>query len=938
MAVPNLYTVPASEPIAHHAARFALATIAPDGLSQTVILLPNRRSCVVVREAFQKELRGKASLLPRLIPLADIDTALVNLLGANALSMLKQVPPAMSESQQRYLLTQQIMAFEARRLANITLDYGLTLADTLMALQEQCCRAEVRLTQAALRPLMHVDFATHWNDALQFLAILTDTWPQIERAHGMTIAAAREVALLNLLRAVWQASPPEFSVLAVGSTGSQPATAKLLQTIANMRGGYVILPALDPTIDSNEWAQVHAGHPLFHIKSLLDYWPVKPHEVKSLVDAPRSLWLDVLAPTEAIPAWAKRPLGDYSKLRIIDCAHAEEEARVIALLVREAIENPVALVALITPDEGLMEQVASHMLRYGIHVDRVNTGSVASTETGSLWLTLLAAITQSTRLLPMRSLLAHPLLAIDGALLRGLEKGWHGVNRKRAGQLPPHDATLAEHADYGALTKFVKAIAQLATQAHTVSGWIDACDALLAPWITSHGQGHEAVATQLDALRDAEHFGRIDSEDFAALLQQALSKPWRDAGLNTHPRIFMLTPVEARMQCFDRVILANMQESVWPGIVAPNPWLNKAAQQALGLPSAEESISRVAHDVLALASSGEVFLTYPKRDQGTPTNRSRFIERLLALLSSHGISPETIRAEHYIDWANACYASATYAPETAVRPTPPASMRPRRLPVTDLEKLFSDPFSIYARHVLGLKKLNDIDATLEARDFGTLAHKAIERLTQHWNKHSRAATASELAAIAEHALQAFSERPNVDLFWRTRLTNALVYVNGLEEQRRPQLRSVDAETTVEGALALDDGRSIALHGRIDRVEVGTTGATIIDYKTGKAPREKEILDGRALQLLAYSLLLNQSGNPTTTLEYWELPKLGEAGVIRSVATDSPSLADVERKLIDALAQMLQEETPFLARPNQSNADERFGNDYDGISRYDEWAG
>jgi inactivated superfamily I helicase/RecB family exonuclease len=937
--MPRLYTVPAGESVARHAARYTLNNTPAEALSRTILLLPNRRSCAIMRQAFQKELAGKASLLPRLIPLADIDHALVNLLGESVLEALQRIPPAMPEAQQRYALTQQIMAFAQRDMAHVTLDYGLTLADTLMALQEQCCRAEIAFTQERLHPLMRADFATHWSDALQFLSILTDTWPKIERAFGMILAPAREVALLNLLTQTWRASPPAEHVIAVGSTGSQPATARLLTTIADLPHGHVILPGLDPNMPADEWAQVEAGHPLFHIKSLLDAWPVTPAAVTSLVQgAPRSLWLDALAPATHIPAWGKRPLPPHHAVRLIACAHPEEEARVIALLLRESIENPSAQVALITPDEGLMARVASHMQRYDILVDRIHSGCVADTETGSLWVALVAAITDPSRILPLRSLLQHPLLAVDRALLRGLEKGWHGVNRKQAGQLPRHDAGLAEHPDYGALKNFVKAIAQLSDQQHHIGGWISACEALLAPWVKATGQGHDAVAAQLETLRHAEHLGAIDAEDFSALLQQSLSAAWRDAGLNTHPRIFMLTPVEARLQQFDRVILANMQESLWPGTPAPNPWLNMAAQKALGLPSPEQTVSRVAHDVLMLASSGDVFLTYPKRDQGTPTTRSRFIERLVTLLRSHAIDPSDIEATQYVEWANARDASDVYEPEPAVRPTPPAAMRPRRLPVSDIEKLFTDPFSIYARHVLGLRKLEDIDAALEARDFGTLAHKAIESLTQHWNHEQRAATDDEIARMAQEALKAFSERPNVDLFWRLRLTHGLRYVNGLEAQRRPELARVEPETTVEEALALDDGSSFTLHGRIDRIEMGPKGATIIDYKTGKAPSEKEILDGRALQLIAYSMLLHRPESPTLALEYWELPKLGEEGILRHVAANHPKLVEVERKLRAALAQMLDEETPFLARPVETSADERFGNDYEGISRYDEWAG
>ena len=51
-----------------------------------------------------------------------------------------------------------------------------------------------------------------------------------------------------------------------------------------------------------------------------------------------------------------------------------------------------------------------------------------------------------------------------------------------------------------------------------------------------------------------------------------------------------------------------------------------------------------------------------------------------------------------------------------------------------------------------------------------------------------------------------------------------------------------------------------------------------------------------------------------------------------------ALVQTGAKVLAALATMLNELTPFLARPLSTSADERFGNPYDGISRYDEWGG
>jgi ATP-dependent helicase/nuclease subunit B len=931
--MPNLLTVPAGESIAHLSAVHILARHTPETLAQAVVFVPNRRSVAVMRDAFAHELDGKATLLPRFIPLADIGDALLGLIGSAAFEILEAIPVAMPLAQQRYILTQQVAIFERKHRPHVSLDYAMTMADALMELQENIARAGVSITRAQLLDLMPKNYAEHWRDAIEFLAILTDVWPSIEQEMGVITATAHELRVMEALATYWAKQPPAYAVYAVGSTASQSVTAQLLKTIAHMPQGAVILPGIDPTMDAGEWEAIAAGHPLFHLKQFLDGFAIPPANVTPLVNAPRSIWLEASVPPAFVPKWPVRILPDHRSLRLIPCAQPEEEVRVISLLLREALENPAQHVALITPDERLMAQVASHMKRYDITVDRLNAGTLASTQIGSLWAVLLAALMEPERQLPLRSLLHHPLMAIDPALRQGLEKGWHGLNRSHAGHLPRHDANLNAHPNYAALAAFVKQIYKLSSQTMSASGWVNACRSLLEAWVEESGQAHDAVEAELAAIAYADGFGAMPIQDFAALLTDRLATPWRDAGLNTHPRIHLLTPVEARLQRFDCVIFANMVDDLWPGMHQPNPWMNLAASESLGLPDVAERVSLMAHDVLMLGSYGEVFLTYPRRAGGSPTTRSRFIERLLTLLASHRIAEADITAAHYASWAQMLYASDVYAPEAPATPRPTGAQRPRRLPVTDIEKLVKDPFHIYAKHVLGLRKLDEIDASPEASDFGSLTHKAAEELSRHWDAEKRPATQSELAQMAQHALRELSERPSIDIFWRARLKNGLHYVNHLEAEHRDALTHVACEEKIEQSFPLTGNEAITLYGRIDRVETRNTGITIIDHKTGQPPSQKEILDGRAPQLLAYSMLL---GDRVEAVQYWALPRLGTQGDITQAEITPEILAQFEAKLRSALLTMLDEATPFLARPN--GGDDRFGGDYDGISRWDEWAG
>ena len=157
-------------------------------------------------------------------------------------------------------------------------------------------------------------------------------------------------------------------------------------------------------------------------------------------------------------------------------------------------------------------------------------------------------------------------------------------------------------------------------------------------------------------------------------------------------------------------------------------------------------------------------------------------------------------------------------------------------------------------------------------------------------------------------------------------------MNQTEIQRRANSAlAVTAELPLEGSIALDDRESLTLHGRIDRLERGGAGPTITDYKTGDAPGAKEILKGEATQLLAYAMLLGDEGGDAA-LEYWQLPRARHRGQISAPVHYGELVeAGVPQQLKAALLAMLQAETPFLATPSERDRD------YDGISRYDEWA-
>jgi ATP-dependent helicase/nuclease subunit B len=923
-------TVPGDD-IAHLSAQFVQAQ-AGRALADAVLLLPTRRAALAMREAFRRTQGEGSMLLPRMISLADLGEELPGLLGAAALPVLSRIAPAMNAGRRLYLLAAQVQRFEQARGQRASLEQALRLAEQLAELQDRCTRAQAPLTPEALQALFPGDYAEHWTQSLDFLGIVAQIWPVLEAEFGETTAAAREVAILQALATHWADAPPAYPLIAIGSTGSQPATAALLATIAGLPTGAVLLPGLDPRLDDAAWAAIAPGHPYLHLKALLERAGVARHDVRLLGEggaATPSLWLRALEAPERMPGWAESAnAGEHRHLTLCPARHAEEEARAIALMLRHGLTQTEGRIALITPDEGLMQRVQAHLARFNLCANRLSDGTLAQSMAGSAYIALLEAMESPEALHPLLALLRHPLSTMDGAWLTGFELAVRGVATHSAGAMPALPPALRQAAPYRQLQTLTAELAELAHGRHRASQWVGRTTALLTTLMPQAGEGAAPVREALATLEEADLFGPIDSMAFAGLLRRALDAPWRSPQFTAHPQLFMLTPLEARLQWFDWVVLGNMQDALWPGLHGQSAWLNLAQQQQLGLPGNDEHATLMAHDVLLLGSGPRVFLSYRQRDGGAPAARSRYIERLVACLAMQGVEEATITHHDYRELASAQDTARGFAPEPPPQPQPAA--RPAQLPVSDLDRLFSDPYSLYAKHLLHLRPLQPLDAEPEARDFGIIAHRALRALTEHWNQHAASPDAATLASMADEALQALAARPNVQLFWKARLAAALAFVNEQEVARRNTMNAVQSEMPLSHPLG---GLPLQLEGRIDRLE---QGGVIVDYKTGAPPSSNDILNGKAVQLLAYGMLLEARGDAVAQLEYWGLPAGKRAGKVVPLAWEEAQAHALPEKLRGALVQLLDPATPLLARP-QGGSERQIG-DYDGISRYDEWAG
>ncbi len=359
----------------------------PLALTRYTILLPTRRARRSLAEAFLRQGDGRPLLLPRMMPLGDLDPDEAELFGSDETlpsgDSGAELPPPIPALRRQLLLMRAVLATDPR---NITADQAARLAAELARFLDQMQTEQVSFHK--LKNLVPEEYAVHWQRTLRFLAILTEAWPRILAEEGCIDPALRRNQVLAAQAEFWRAQPPADPVIAAGSTGSIPATAALLEVVAGLPNGRVVLPGLDREADETTGNAIlqDVTHPQHGMARLLQRLSLTPADVREWpcrlrAAAPPSrarLLNEALRPAETTDRWqtlaqeVKADGARQERLKLalrgvsrIDCANPQEEAQIIALQMRGVLQTEGKRAALVTPDRGLARRVAAELNSLG---------------------------------------------------------------------------------------------------------------------------------------------------------------------------------------------------------------------------------------------------------------------------------------------------------------------------------------------------------------------------------------------------------------------------------------------------------------------------------------------------------------------------------------------------------------------------------------------
>jgi ATP-dependent helicase/nuclease subunit B len=1013
---PRVFTIPASAPflatLITHLVQGAIVPgvtgVDPLLLASGTIYLPTRRACRLARDRFLDALGTQGALLPRLIPLGDVDEDEFAFAETPTEAAL-QIPETIGRLERRLLLTKLVLDWanrprpiEADRASLVANTPGaaLALADALARLIDDMTTRNVSWDR--LDDLVADDLDEYWQLTLNVLKLARNEWPALLATRGAIEPALRRDRMIAAEAERLKRGTGGF-IVAAGSTASMPSTAVLLATIAALPNGAVVLPGLDTDLDDASWNLLGeaagvspvAVHPQYSMHRFLRDMGVARSEVGVLgaraAAGRETLVSEVLRPAASTDQWAQLRLKSkipmaLAQIAMIEAANPEEEALAIAVALREAAEQPNRRAALVTPDRALARRVAVALGRWGIIPNDSGGDPLSMTPAGVFARLIADAATGGLAPVTLLALLKHPMLRLgrsrgawtygvgilERAILRGprplsgtaallraintvqrTRDDLHGSDARR--RLTDGDFDVAKKVTQG-LAAALSPIEALSNGSHPLADIAAAHqNAMIALAVDQNnmadafaGDDGEALADVFSNLTTNPSAGdlRLEVRHYPEFFAAALADQVVRRAENASARISIFGLLEARLQSVDRIVLGALVEGTWPPQNRADPWLSRPMREQLGLDLPERRIGLTAHDFAQALGVADVIMSRAAKIGGTPTVASRFVQRLAAVAGEQQWQAVLQRGAQYVRLARKLDESLQPRLLPRPQPCPPVAARPQRLSVTDIEHLLRDPYTIYAKHVLRLRKLDRVDCPPGAGDRGSAIHDAIGDFTKLYPDALPVDAYAELLRLGRARFTPLADYPEAQAFWWPRFERVAQWFVAWEGERRAAGPKIYTE--IEGVLDLQGlPQPFKLTVRADRIERFVDGTySILDYKTGRPPTTPQVRSGLAPQLTLEGAILRRGGfgdiPPDGTIAEFIYVRLhgGEpAGEHKPIDLGNTS-ADAEadralEKLTDVIARFQEQATPYL--PMVRPMFRTFYGDYDHLERIREWS-
>jgi ATP-dependent helicase/nuclease subunit B len=880
----------------------------PTALADVTIYVPTRRAARELRGVFVDKAGGRSAILPVIRPLGEFDEDEAAFAPEGA-AVLDLAPP-IAAIDRLLLLAPLVRAWKSRLPAHVAALFAeeivvpASTADSLWLARDLAGLMDEIETEGSdwsrLGELVSGNLAGWWQVTLDFLEIVTRNWPSLLAEHGLSNPSAHRSALIRLEAERLQKNPPAGPVIAAGSTGSIPATAELLATIAKLPRGAVVLPGLDQRMGARAWEAITQplpppallGHPQYGLGRLLQKIGLLRADVEPIGEVAPELALraatigQALLPAEATDDWAglraemsaEALERAFETVSLVEAANERDEAVAIAIALRQAVETEGETAALVTSDRNLARRVSTELLRSGIHADDSGGTPLANAPPGALLRLLLQALFRPGDPVAIMALLKHPLLmlgldrtvtrraveAIELVALRGgtgrpdladMAALFDARLEALAGGRPPFwlarmSALRIEEAR-AVLAQLREALAELAAFRDRPS--VELTEILRATVVALEalGRGEDGSLDELyagDAGAKLAEFLRglvastapfaFDAAEWPDVLEALIATETVKPSHGGDSRVSIWGALEARLMTVGTIVIGGLNEGTWPRKAEADRFMSRVMKTGLELEPPERRIGQSAHDFQMALGMGRVVLARSARAGDAPAVPSRWLQRLLTFVGAEQAEAMRRRGDELLHWARGLDIGPQIPFASRPEPKPPLASRPRHFSVTEIETLRRDPYAVYAKRILGLMPLEPLMRDPGAAERGTLFHAIMHRFSASFIDPADEGAPEALLAAGRACFAEASLPADVEAVWWPRFEKLAAEIIDWERRRAPMVKSRHPEERAEKTPVGDT--EVTLSGYADRIDLLPGGmADVLDYKTGASPSKAQ---------------------------------------------------------------------------------------------------
>ncbi len=740
------------------------------------------------------------------------------------------------------------------------------------------------------------------------------------------------------------------------------------------------------SINQSVWDDVTESHPQYSFIKLLQQIDCDVTDVKPLFDSAdisnrEKLSTHMMLPSNHTVSWRNSKFDRHifdemlSGVQYYACKTQHEEALLIAMKMREVLDDKDKTVSLITPDRNLAKRVSITMKRWGVDVDDSAGQKLVDIRLGKIISLSQYCAQQLFDPVVFLALLKMSLCRLgyeEGKYNRLLQLIEETVLRQ--GHVIRSLSQLKRYVQDTDLDEFIvcyeQAIMPLTEleghSSHSFSTFLRAHLKVMESLSKTHdlegrdvlwrGDAGEAASVFFsDCLENGNLIGKVSLAEYSSLMQELLQDVTVRSAYGVHPRVRILGQFEARLSLTDCTIMGGMNEGVWPSDSGHDPWMSRPMRRSFGLPAIEQAIGIAAHDFVQGFCCNDVILTRSEKVDGSPSVPSRWLDRLDAVMMANGRSINELTDARYIDWIDRLDSHDEVSPYGRPAPKPPSLARLNKSSVTKIEQWLQNPYALYMYYILGLRKVRPLRQENDAALRGTILHEALDRFVKAYPNKLPDNAKGELLSLAEIVVDETLGDQDALRYWWPKFLNIAAWFVDHEERWREDAAYQESE--IKGNIDINvEGQNFNLYGMADRIDKRKNGYAIIDYKSGGSYTKSKLRKGALPQLVLEALMLKMGGfdgrgfkgksnNDSKSvakgcvdyLGYWIISGSGEKpAVLEEIEGDLDETLDIVQSGLENLISLFREDsTPFYAVPDPANAP-RF-NDYEHVSRLKEWA-